>query len=40
MNIGYIDPATLNPSDYENREDESILYVAKAGERLYRLREE
>lgn len=40
MNIGYIDPATLNPSDYENREDEGILFVAKAGERLFRLREE
>lgn len=39
-NISYMDPATINPEDYMNREDEGILYVAKAGERLYRLRGE
>lgn len=37
-NLGYRDPATLNPSDFANREDEGILLVPKAGEMLYRLR--
>jgi len=38
LNLGYLDPATINPADWKNREDEGILYVAKAGEKLYRVR--
>ncbi len=37
INLGYRDPATINPADYANREDEGILYVPKAGEMLFRL---
>lgn len=39
INFGYRDPATINVDDYKNREDEGILYVPKAGEMLYQLRE-
>ncbi len=37
INLGYMDPATINPQDYANREDEGVLLVPKAGETLYRL---
>ena len=37
INLGYMDPDSINPQDYANREDEGILYVPKAGETLYRL---
>lgn len=36
-NLGYIDPATIMPAEWANREDEGILLVPKAGEMLYRL---
>ncbi|MEP7286822.1 MAG: lactate racemase domain-containing protein [Chloroflexota bacterium] len=36
-NLGYLDPATINPAEWANREDEGILLVPKAGELLYRL---
>ncbi len=39
LNLGYLDPATINPADWQNREDEGVLYVAKAGEKLYKVRE-
>ena len=39
INLGYRDPSSLNPADYQNREEEGILFVAKAGEMLYRLKE-
>lgn len=39
VNLGYRDPATINPDDYANREDEGVLLVPKAGEMLYHLRE-
>jgi lactate racemase len=39
LNLGYLDPATIDPADWQDREDEGILYVAKAGEMLYRVRE-
>jgi nickel-dependent lactate racemase len=39
INLGYRDPATINPEDFANREAEGILYVPKAGERLYHLRD-
>jgi nickel-dependent lactate racemase len=37
INLGYRDPATIRAADYQDREAEGILYVAKAGEMLYRL---
>src|SRR5258708_6818629 len=36
-NLGYIDPATIVPADWANREAEGILLVPKAGELLYRV---
>lgn len=39
INMGYRDPASINPQDYANREDEGILLVPHAGERLFQLRE-
>jgi lactate racemase len=38
LNLEYMDPATINPADWQNREDEGILYVPKAGEMLYKVR--
>lgn len=38
LNLGYRDPATINPADWMNREDEGYLYVPRAGEMLYRVR--
>lgn len=38
INLGYQDPASIKVEDYINREDEGILYVPKAGEMLYRLK--
>jgi hypothetical protein len=40
INLGYRDPATIKPADYANREDEGILYVPKAGEMLFHLRQQ
>jgi nickel-dependent lactate racemase len=37
INLGYRDPRSINVADYQDREDEGILYVPKAGEMLYRL---
>ncbi|HYR57226.1 MAG TPA: lactate racemase domain-containing protein [Chthoniobacteraceae bacterium] len=39
VSLGYRDPATINPADYADREDEGILYVPKAGEMLYHLKQ-
>ena len=39
LNLGYLDPTRVNLADWQNREDEAILYVPKAGEILYRLRD-
>jgi nickel-dependent lactate racemase len=39
INLGYRDPASINPADYANREDEGILYVPKAGEMLFHLKQ-
>jgi nickel-dependent lactate racemase len=36
LNLGYLDPAKVNFADWQNREDEGILYVPRAGEILYR----
>jgi lactate racemase len=37
LNLGYLDPATINLGDWQRREDEGILYVAVAGEKLYKV---
>lgn len=38
-NLGYRDPASINPADYANREDEGVLLVENAGEYLFRLKQ-
>ncbi len=38
LNLGYLNPANINMEEWQNREDEGILYVPKAGEILYRLK--
>lgn len=38
INLGYRDPATINVNEWMDRENEGILYVPKAGEMLYRLK--
>jgi nickel-dependent lactate racemase len=37
LNLGYHDPAKIKIEDWQNRENEGILYVPKAGEILYRV---
>lgn len=37
INMGYRDPASINPAEYADREEEGILCVPKAGEMLYQL---
>ena len=39
VNLGYLDPASIEVSEWEGREDEGILLVPNAGEMLYRIRE-
>jgi len=36
--LSYRDPKTIDPNQWKNREDEGILYVPKAGEMLYKIR--
>ena len=38
VNLGYRDPATIDPAQFTDREDEGVLLVPHAGEMLYRLR--
>ena len=38
LNLGYLDPATVNVDEWKDREDEGVLYVPKAGEILYRMK--
>ena len=35
IDLGYLDPAAVNPDDYRDREAEGILYVDHAGETLH-----
>lgn len=37
INLAYRDPASIHPPDFAGREEEGILYVPKAGERLFHL---
>jgi nickel-dependent lactate racemase len=38
LNLGYLDPSKINLDEWKDRENESVLYVPKAGEILYRLK--
>lgn len=38
INLGYRDPKTIRLEDFQNRESEGVLFVPKAGEMLYRLK--
>jgi nickel-dependent lactate racemase len=38
VNLGYRDPATINPADWAGREAEGVLLAPHAGETLYRLK--
>jgi nickel-dependent lactate racemase len=40
VNLGYLDPDTIALDKWQNREDEGILVVPKAGEMLYKLANE
>ena len=40
INMGYRDPKTIREEDFVNREDEGILFVPKAGEMLYHLKQQ
>jgi nickel-dependent lactate racemase len=40
INLGYRDPATVDPRDFAGREAEGVLLVPRAGEMLYRLRDQ
>jgi len=40
INLGYMDPATINPDDFRNKEGKGILFVEKAGEILHRIRKQ
>ena len=38
VNLGYLDPDTIDPEEWQDHEDEGILLVPRAGEMLYRIR--
>ena len=38
LNLGYLDPSSIDHEDWQEQEDQGILYVPKAGEILYRVR--
>jgi nickel-dependent lactate racemase len=38
IGLGYLDPASVDPEEWADREDEGILLVRRAGEQLYRVR--
>jgi len=40
INLGYRDPKRIRVEDFQNREEEGVLYVAKAGEMLYHLKKQ
>ncbi|MFN2125120.1 MAG: hypothetical protein ACK2UP_16610, partial [Candidatus Promineifilaceae bacterium] len=37
--LGYVSPAEIDVRAWQGREEEGILYVPKAGEMLYRLKD-
>ncbi|MFW5714381.1 MAG: lactate racemase domain-containing protein [Brevefilum sp.] len=38
INLGYMDPDSINIAEWEGREDEGLLLVKEAGEHLYRVK--
>jgi nickel-dependent lactate racemase len=40
INLGYRDPASISIAEWKEREDDNILFVPKAGEILYRLKDD
>jgi hypothetical protein len=38
INLGYCDPGTIDPAEFQGKEGEGVLHVPKAGEMLYRLK--
>lgn len=38
LNLGYLNPDTIHPAEWQGREAEGVLYVPKAGEMLYRVK--
>lgn len=40
VNLGYLDPTTIEVSEWEGRENEQILVIHRAGESLYRLKDQ
>ncbi len=38
LNLGYLDPASVDLEALKGREDEGILVVPRAGERLFKVR--
>lgn len=40
INLGYRDPHSIRSEEWQDREDEGVLFVPKAGEVLYRLRDD
>jgi lactate racemase len=40
LSLGYLNPNDVDVDEWQNREDEGILFVPKAGEMLYRLKKE
>lgn len=39
LNLDYLDPLKVNLKEWQNRENEGILFVARAGETLYRVKQ-
>jgi len=37
VNLGYLDPASIDVDEWKNRENEGILFVPQAGEMLYKV---
>ena len=40
INLGYLDPATIDRNDWRNRESEDVAVIPRAGETLYRLQKD
>ena len=38
INLGYLDPDSIDPDEFRNREAEGVLFVEKAGEILHRVK--
>jgi lactate racemase len=39
LNLGYMDPSRINVDEWKGRENDSILFVERAGEMLYRVKQ-